>query len=71
MLVLSRKVGESIQLYMKDGRIVDVTVTDIRGPMGSRPVCRLGITAPDDVVILRSEVPMDGSVQVFTNEATK
>jgi carbon storage regulator len=47
VLVLSRKVGESIVI----GRDVVVTVLDVRGE-----VIRLGIDAPKDVVVHRSEV---------------
>ena len=47
MLVLSRKVGESIVI----GGEVVVTVLEVRGE-----VIRLGIDAPRDVVVHRSEV---------------
>ena len=47
MLVLSRKVGESVVI----GGDVVVTVLDVRGE-----VIRLGIEAPRDVVVHRSEV---------------
>jgi carbon storage regulator len=47
MLVLARKIGESVVI---DGRIVVRVV----GAGGGR--ARLGIEAPDDVLILRSEV---------------
>lgn len=48
MLVLSRKVGESIVV----GDRVLVTVTEIR----SDGKVRLGITAPDDVSVDRLEI---------------
>lgn len=47
MLVLTRKVGEKI--YIGDG--ITVTVLDVKG---SR--IRLGIDAPDDVRVVRSEL---------------
>jgi carbon storage regulator len=47
MLVLSRRLGESIVI---DGRIT-VTVVAFRGDK-----IRLGITAPDDVQVDRSEI---------------
>jgi carbon storage regulator len=47
VLVLSRKVGESIVI----GGDVVVTVLDVRGE-----VIRLGIEAPKNVVVHRSEV---------------
>ncbi len=48
MLVLSRKEGESLTI---DGRIT-VTVTKLAGGK-----VRLGIEAPKEVTILRSELP--------------
>lgn len=50
MLVLSRKVEESIVLDTKNGPIT-VAVTRISGDK-----VRLGVDAPDDVKILRSEL---------------
>jgi carbon storage regulator len=46
MLVLSRKVGQRIVL----GTEIEITVLDIRGSK-----VRLGVTAPGDVSIQRSE----------------
>lgn len=66
MLVLSRKRGEAIQLHLKDGRVVDVTVTDVVFRHGQPCRVKLGITAPDDVLILREEVPMGDAIRVFT-----
>jgi carbon storage regulator len=50
MLVLGRKVGESIVI---DGGIV-VTVMEIKGEK-----IRLGVEAPRDVTVLRAEVQDD------------
>ena len=47
MLVLSRKVGERIVI----GQGVTITVLDVNGPR-----VRLGIVAPADVPVYRSEV---------------
>ena len=47
MLVLSRKIGESVVI----GEGITVTVTRINGNRVT-----LGITAPDDVRVLRSEL---------------
>lgn len=47
MLVLSRHAGETIHI----GDDVTVTVIDIRGDK-----CRLGVEAPRDVAVDRSEV---------------
>jgi carbon storage regulator len=48
MLVLSRKVQEQIRL---PGLDVVVTVLEVRGGM-----VRLGITAPDQVAVVREEL---------------
>ena len=50
MLVLSRKQGEGI-VIRTDAGDVTVTATQITGGR-----CRLGITAPDEVRILRTEL---------------
>jgi carbon storage regulator len=47
MLVLSRKIGESIVI----GDQVTITILDVRGDQ-----IRLGIEAPRDVTVHRSEV---------------
>ena len=51
MLVLGRKKNQSLILTMPDGRRITVTVAQVRS--GS---CRLGITAPDDVAVMRDEI---------------
>lgn len=53
MLVLSRKIGQSLSI--DDGRI-EVKVVAIRGDR-----IRLGIVAPKDVRVVRSE--LDGGVE--------
>ena len=50
MLILSRKVGESIRI----GRVVEITITEIH-----EGKIRIGITAPRWVKVLRSELPED------------
>ena len=47
MLVLSRRLGESVKI----GDDVTVTVMGVRGPN-----VRLGFTAPDDVAVHREEI---------------
>lgn len=47
MLVLSRKAGQKIHI----GGDVVVTVVDVTGKFA-----RIGISAPDDIIILRGEV---------------
>jgi carbon storage regulator len=47
MLILTRKIGESINI----GKEVEVKVMDVRGKQ-----VRLGIKAPDDIKILREEL---------------
>lgn len=51
MLVLARKVGESIILRMPDGTECTITVTKT-----SRWSAKLGISAPQTVRVLRSEL---------------
>lgn len=51
MLVLSRKSNESIQITTPQGQKIEVLVVELRGDKA-----RLGITAPRDVVIDRTEV---------------
>lgn len=50
MLLLTRNVQESILIHTLDG-IIEVTVTHI-----SDGKVRLGIDAPDDVLIMRKEI---------------
>jgi carbon storage regulator len=47
MLILTRRPGESIQV----GEDIEISVLEIRGNQ-----VRLGITAPADVLVLRSEL---------------
>lgn len=68
MLVLSRKAGESILLHMRDGRTVDVKVTEIVHRDGALSRVRLGISAPDDVIIMRQEVPLADGPRVWVKE---
>ncbi len=51
MLVLSRRAGESIVI----GKDITVKVVSVRGS-GENAVIRLGIEAPDQVGIWRSEI---------------
>ncbi|BDG61741.1 carbon storage regulator [Caldinitratiruptor microaerophilus] len=51
MLVLSRRVDESILI----GEGIEVRILQVRGA-GASAVVRVGITAPPDVKVLRSEV---------------
>jgi carbon storage regulator len=51
MLVLSRRRGESFVIFLPDGREITVTVVE-RG----YDKMRLGIEAPADIVIMRSEL---------------
>jgi carbon storage regulator len=47
MLILTRRLGESIQI----GEGIEVTILEVRGNQ-----VRIGVSAPADVVILRSEL---------------
>ncbi|MBU6222666.1 MAG: carbon storage regulator [Planctomycetes bacterium] len=51
MLVLSRKVDQSVVLTCPDGTVIDVMVTRIEPHK-----VRLGVTAPADVSIVRREL---------------
>ena len=56
MLVLSRKVEESIKIGDNiEIKLLDVFVTDNSGGKGSK-VASIGITAPKDILILRKEL---------------
>jgi len=50
MLVLTRRDGETIVLRLPNGDEIEITLIS-GGP------CRLGITARDDVEIVRDEIP--------------
>lgn len=47
MLILTRRIGESIQV----GQEIEISVLEVRGNQ-----VRLGISAPPDVLVLRSEL---------------
>jgi len=54
MLVLERKAGERILLGLPDGRMITVAFLKMRSGSG-----RIGVQAPDDVLILREELADD------------
>lgn len=51
MLVLMRKVGQSVTLELPSGDEIKVTLTSIGGNK-----VRIGFVAPDNVIILRDEL---------------
>lgn len=51
MLVLSRRLGETIEARLPDGRMISVTVVEIRSGQ-----VKLGFVAPMEVAIHRTEV---------------
>ena len=51
MLALKRRSGESITMELPDGRVIVVEVVEL-----SHGVVRIGIEAPKDVHILRTEL---------------
>lgn len=67
VLILTRKVDESIVLTCPDGTRIDVMVTDIRRADSGRPYCKLGITAPQAVIVRRDELK---EFRVFTEGKT-
>lgn len=52
MLVISRKVGEKVMI----GNDIVIMITGVSNAGGKHPQIRIGIQAPEDVVILRSEL---------------
>ena len=56
MLVLSRKVNEEVVI----GNNIKVTIVRVAGNR-----VRIGISAPDDVVIRRAEIAFDGGAADF------
>lgn len=51
MLALTRRIGEKLNLYLPDGRKIEIVVDD--SPHGRVKLC---IEAPKDVFILRAEI---------------
>ncbi len=51
MLILSRKVGEKVEIKLPDGRSVMVLVSRLNDHQ-----VRLGFQAPRDITIMRSEL---------------
>jgi len=51
MLILSRKEGEGITLTLPSGEHIEIVVAEYRGQQ-----TLVGISAPDDIVILRNEL---------------
>ena len=55
MLVLTRRVNESVVITLPDGRVVKVKVCEIRrGPEPDR--CRIGIECDRSIIVDRAEV---------------
>lgn len=50
MLVLRRSVGETIELHV-DGQVIVISIEEVRGK-----VAKVGVNAPDQVIILRGEL---------------
>lgn len=59
MLILSRKLGESIVLHRQGQPPIEVMVTEIR-----REKVKLGISAASDVKVLRNELETRGDFSV-------
>lgn len=60
MLVLTRKIGESIQI----GEDIEITISSIKGDQ-----VKIGINAPKNIEINRKEIYIE--IQKENNEATK
>jgi carbon storage regulator len=59
MLILTRKLGESIRI----GDNIKITVSDIKGKQ-----IRIGIEAPEDVAVPRDDVSNDNSLSHVWNK---
>jgi carbon storage regulator len=62
MLVVTRKVGERIQI----GEDITLTVVRINGP-----AVRLGINAPEDLAVVRQELVQNSTARHPTNDLAK
>lgn len=51
MLILTRRVGESLKVIQPDGTVVTATVLGVKGNQ-----VRLGIEAPKEVLVHREEI---------------
>jgi len=51
LLILTRKIGETIDITLEDGRRIEVAFLGVKGNQS-----RVGITAPKTVVVDRSEI---------------
>lgn len=51
MLVLTRRVGQNIEIKLKSGEIITVSSLGVNGKQ-----TKIGITAPADVKIMREEL---------------
>ena len=56
MLILTRRPAQSIVFILPDGRTANITVMADHGGARIRNQVRLGIDAPDDVIVHREEV---------------
>jgi len=51
MLILTRRVGETIIIELPTGELIDVTVLGVKGNQ-----VRIGTQAPDNIPIMREEL---------------
>lgn len=68
MLVLSRKVEESIVLHTRSGQTIEIKVCGVRKVDGRWPVVKLGIVAPDDCNIVRQEIDCHEELRVYMED---
>ena len=57
MLILTRRIGETLIIELPTGETIEVTVLEIKGSQ-----VRLGIEAPEEVHIIREELLFDSQL---------
>ena len=62
MLILSRKEGQTINMYFEDKKI-EIVCVDIAGAQ-----TKIGFKAPPDVVVVRSEIDSEESRRNLINK---
>jgi len=56
MLVLTRRLSETVRIFLPDGEHIDITIVDL-----DRNRARIGIKADRRILIYRTELLVDGA----------